>query len=268
MPTSELHPNTDAQTYCIVASCFTSVTGQVCNFGPNVFVFEWHGIIKKRTQEQGFLSWGKSSLLFTVWKYHALDWTQTRNWPKFLSVVPFKGIMTKQLQKGSNLRQNLFSTRKIWSLSHVHLPQKVSGTQEERRNQVCRKVESRASKQNGWCQRRGVKGLEGCVERMWGWESFPHLIPTKSDLSPVLLTDGELLPSSWHSYAVEVSDSCSADAYFTLHTQALQRATQNDRNLSPLILSADHYIFFWTEFPDSTSQNSVCPVSVIDKMQW
>lgn len=156
MPTSGLHPNTylqhntDAQTYCIVALCFTSITSQVCDFGLNVFVFEWHGIIQEEHKSKAFYHEEKVpfSLLYCAW-----DWTQTRNWPKFLSVVPFKGIMTKQLQKGSNLRQNLFSTRKILSLSRVHLPQKVSGTQEERRNQVGRKVESRASKQNGWCQR-------------------------------------------------------------------------------------------------------------------
>lgn len=62
--------------------------------------------------------------------------------------------MTKQLQKGLKLKKNLFSTKKICSLSHACLSQKVSGKQEERMNQVCRKVKSRASKQNGWYQRR------------------------------------------------------------------------------------------------------------------
>lgn len=113
--------------------------------------------------------------------------------------------------------------------------------------------------------REGSKGLG--EERKYQAES---LFPTWS--LPNLIWALHCWPTGNHCHphgtvnAMEVLDSCSADAYFTLHTQALQRATQND--VSPLILSADHYTFFWTEFPDSTSQNSVCSGSVIDKMQW
>lgn len=115
---------------------------------------------------------------------------------------------------------------------------------------------------------KGAKGLEDTV-RVWEAESHS---PTWS--LPNLIWALYCWPSGNYCHphgtvdALEVLDSCSADAYFTLRTQALQSAAQNDRKVSPLILSADRYTCFWTKFPDSTSQNSVCSVSVIDKMQW
>lgn len=115
---------------------------------------------------------------------------------------------------------------------------------------------------------KGAKGLEDREERNYEAVSlFPTWSPPNLIWALYCWPTGNYCHPHGTVNAVEVLDSCSADAYFTLHTQALKRATQNDRNVSLLILSADRYTFFWTEFPDSASKDSVCSVSVMNKMQ-
>lgn len=211
--------------------------------------------------------------MLTGWKYRTLDSAQTK----------------KKTKKTSKRFSLLFHLRALWQNSC-----KMAQTSEKKISFQLKRfdpcpmfishrnwVEHRKKKETKYAEkvwkveqankmadvREGSKGLGGpWGEKLWGCEFFltwslPNLI-----WALYCWPKGDYCHPHGTVNAVEVLDSCSADAYFTLHTQSLQRATQNDRNVSPLILSADRYTFFLTEFPDSTSQNSVCFVSVMDKM--